>query len=337
MKNKSFLNPSSSLLRYRNFPNLGKSLDLATEAHSLLRGDADMEIPGVKEDVEHYPQAKITTISILNPQGEELMGKKMGHYINIEIPHLAHEREEIKPISGLVAEKLRQLIPPQGSGCIMMIGLGNNQATPDALGPRVVDLTLATRHIQRHVPEEMPPNMESVCIMAPGVLGITGIETAEMIKGAVEHVKPRCLLVVDALAAGDIARVGTTIQIADTGINPGSGVGNKRLPVNEETMGIPVIAIGVPTVVNTKVIIYDTVLNVLELWQRRQHKTLPQMDENTMNQISEKLLAAFDGNLIVTPREIDALIEAMAEVIAASFAQAVHTGVDEENYHLYLR
>ncbi len=335
MKKKPFLNTQNPLLKYKNFSTLYKKLDLAEEAHCLLRGEANLEVPGVKEDIENYPEAKITTITILNPQGEDLMGKKMGHYINIAIPRLAEEKDLIGPISKLVAKKLKQLMP-QKHNCIMLIGLGNTLATPDSLGPRVVDKTIATRHIKKHAPKELAKGLKSLCIMAPGVLGITGIETAEIIKGTVDHVKPDCLIAVDSLAAGNICRVGTTIQIADTGINPGSGVGNKRAPINEEYMGVPTIAIGVPTVVDTNIIIYETISNLLEIWQK-ELKNTPRLESKTINEISENLLSAFEGNLIVTPREIDSLISDISLLIAASLAQAVHSGVDENNYPHYLR
>lgn len=338
-KAKKTFKPQSpdKLLRYAGMEGLSQRLDLAAEAHALLRGKANREIAGVREEIEDYPEARITTITILNSQGEKTMGKPVGHYINIEVPQLMDNKESLKPISKIISQKLHNLIPEAGKGCIMLIGLGNNQATPDSLGPSVINLTMATRHIKNHAPDQMPAGLRDICTMAPGVLGINGIETAEIIKGTVEHVKPRCIIAVDSLAAGNVARVGTNIQISDTGINPGSGIGNKRTPINQEVMGVPVIAIGVPTVVDTSIIIYESILGLMEIWQEQGHTQIPPVDNQIIESIADKLLSEFEGSLIVTPREIDALIEEVSRLIAASLAQAIHPGVNEENYHLFLR
>ncbi|MPN05548.1 Germination protease [bioreactor metagenome] len=183
----------------------------------------------------------------------------------------------------------------------------------------------------------MDKNLRPICTLAPGVLGITGIETAEIIKGVVEHVHPVCIIAVDSLAAASIQRVGTTIQISDTGINPGAGVGNKRQPINKETMGIPGIAIGVPTVVNTSIIIYETLNSLLEYWREKGYTKIPAINKETVCDISKRMLSAFEGNMVVTPKEIDQLVMDISRIIAAGIAQAAHPGVNEENYHLYIR
>lgn len=331
------------VLRYGGWSALGQSLDLATEAHALLRGAANREVPGVREEVdlveiEGGQPAKIHTITILNAEGEKQMGKPMGHYINIEIPELIHNKDVLRPASRIVAERLQELIPDQNpKPSFLLIGLGNNQATPDSLGPRVVEQTMATRHLLRLAPDEMPPGMASVCAIAPGVLGITGIETAEIIKGITDHIQPNCIIAVDALAAGNISRVGNTIQISDTGINPGAGIGNRRTPINAQTMGRPVIAIGIPTVVDTNIIIYESLLSLLDIWHEQGKQNVPPIEEGVLDAVRKRLLAAFDGSLIVTPREIDDIISAVADLIAAAFIQAVHPCADESNYYLYLR
>jgi len=316
---------------------LGSTLDLASEAHSLLRGAENKEIPGVQEDVEQFPGIKVNTITILDAQGEKVMGRKIGSYITMEVPDIGHKKDILTQVSSILAKKLRTLLPKDQSSTMLLIGLGNNQATPDSLGPEVVNLTIATRHILTYAPEEMDKNLRPVCTLAPGVLGITGIETAEIIKGVVEHVHPICIIAVDSLAAASIQRVGTTIQISNTGINPGAGIGNHRQPINIESMGVPVIAIGVPTVVNTSIIIYETLSSLLEYWSEKGYKKIPEINKDTVENISQKMLSALEGNMVVTPKEIDQLVMCVSRIIAAGIAQAVHPGVNEENYHLYIR
>lgn len=321
-----------------NLLGLSSTLDLASEAHSLLRGAENKEVPGVREDVEQFPpNIKVNTITILDAQGEKVMGRKIGSYITIEAPDIGHDKDILTQVSSILAQKLRTLLPKDQSSTMLLIGLGNNQATPDSLGPEVVDLIIATRHILTYAPEEMDKNLRPICTLAPGVLGITGIETAEIIKGVTEHVHPVCIIAIDSLAAASIQRVGTTIQLSDTGINPGAGIGNKRQPINKDTMGVPVIAIGVPTVVNTSIIIYETLNKLLEYWNERGYKKIPAIDKNTVENISQKMLSSFDGNMVVTPKEIDQLVADVSRIIAAGIAMAAHPGVNETNYHLYIR
>jgi len=220
-----------------------------------------------------------------------------------------------------------------------VIGLGNWNATPDALGPNVVNSTMATRHLYTYAPEAVGEGLRPVCALAPGVLGITGIETAEIIKGVVDRVKPDYIIAVDALAAANISRISTTIQIADTGISPGSGLGNKRIGINQESMGVPVIAIGVPTVVHASVIINEALAKLNELWSNNMlMATCAQnINPDLTQQLSGTMFQAFEGNLVVTPKEIDDLILNVGKIIAAGITQAAHPGINKENYHRYMQ
>ncbi|MCL2678555.1 MAG: GPR endopeptidase [Clostridiales bacterium] len=322
--------------KYAGLSGFAPSLDLANEAHSLLRGKENKEIGGVSEQIEKYRHAKVVTITIKDEQGAKIMGKPVGRYITIEAPDIRFDKTLEAEISAILAERLRQLLPPLSNEAILLIGLGNDHATPDSLGPSVVDYTIATRHIKTYSPEIMENDLAPICVLAPGVLGITGIETAEIIKGVVAHVKPKCIIAVDSLAAASINRVSTSIQIADTGINPGSGVGNKRVPINEKTMGIPVFAIGVPTVVHTSVIIYEALSALAEFWEQS-GQAVPQIEEKAVDFINGKMLSSFNGSMVVTPKEIDQLIQNIARIIAAGIAQAVHPRVNKNNYHLYIQ
>jgi len=209
----------------------------------------------------------------------------------------------------------------------LIVGLGNWNATPDALGPKVVSKCLVTRHLFKYAPQELQGGMRPVSALAPGVLGITGIETAEVIKGVVEKVQPEVIIAIDSLAARSVDRIATTIQLADTGINPGSGIGNKRIGINEETMGVKVIAIGIPTVSHAAVIAQDAIEKYIQ-------STGASPGDTTT--VINNILQPFGGNLTVTPKEIDTLIEDTAHIISGGLSIALHPGVSPEDYGYYL-
>ena len=319
------------------FENYAARLDLAQEAHQLLQGRENREVKGVREDIVNFPQAKVTAITILDEEGAKNMGRKIGKYITIDAPGIGYDKELLSPLGKIVADNLTQLMPEdRHKKPVLLVGLGNDHSTPDSLGPKVIKFTPATRHILNYNPQEMDNNLTSLCSIAPGVLGITGIETAEIIKGIVEHVHPAYIIAIDSLAAASVERIGVTIQLGNTGINPGSGMGNKLQGINIDTMGVPVIAIGVPTVVNTTVIIYETLTTLLKYWMDNGYKRIPALDKNTVDTISQRMLESFDGNFLVTPKEIDELILNVAKIIAAGILQAVHKGVNENNFASYL-
>jgi len=317
-------------------------LDLAIEAHELARARTGTEIPGVTVERETLPYATVTTVRVETEEAERIMQKPRGTYITIEAPALRdNNRRAHKPIVELLAQKLQLLLqnlnlPNEAS--VLVVGLGNWHATPDALGPRTIDYTLVTRHLHRYAPQELRGGMREVSAIAPGVLGITGIETAEIIRGVVEKIRPALIITVDALAARNVERITTSIQLADTGISPGSGIGNDRTGINYETMGVPVIAIGVPTVVHAAFIASDA---MEKLWQelnknpnlQRVYKFLhPELVQNVV----DTLLAPFGGRLMVTPKEIDSLIQNTAKIIAGGIATALHPGIPAEEFSLYL-
>ncbi len=318
---------------------LAPSLDLVSEATAMLRGDADKEINGVSEDVEQRGEVKIHTITILNAAGAKRLKRQIGKYITIDIPEIEEQQEKIANISGIVAEKLRTLLPNplRRDMCVLVIGLGNERATPDALGPQVISRTIATRHLFRYAPENVDQQLYSLAALAPGVLGISGIETFEIIKGVTNAIRPQAVIVIDALSAASISRVGTTIQMADCGICPGSGLGSNNAAINKKNLGVPVIAIGVPTMINTAIIIYETINRLLEYWDQQYKITHPIVDDKTINFIGDKLFNSFKGNLMVTPREIDQLVSDVSQILAASIAQAVHPAAKVNNYRDYIR
>ena len=308
---------------------LGCMPELAVEAHDLLRGEHGGEIPGVSLTEETDQLTTIHTVKILNEQGSAIMQKPIGTYVTIftealNINHHGVHNTLAEITAQQLSSFLTQLAP---NDCVLVVGLGNWNATPDALGPRVVQHIMATRHLHGRIPAEVLEGVRPVAAITPGVLGMTGVESAELIAGVVRTIKPKLLIVIDALAAGDAKRIGTTIQIGNTGIQPGAGVANPRAGINEDTLGIPVIAIGVPTVVKAQLIAHQ----VLEqyhtaLTEHFQDRRLPYY----AGQIMESVLAQCSNHLEVTPKEIDDIVENCSAVLAKAITQALHPNMNAD-------
>jgi spore protease len=315
------------------------NVDLALEAQEIIQGKSGQEIPGVRVDREKYDFAAVTIVNVEEKSAEAVMGKPVGTYITIESPVIKNNDPEAHHQIGeiLAAQLIKLFNLPEGAS-VLLVGLGNWNATPDALGPKVVSMTMVTRHIFNYAPQELRPGMRKVSALAPGVLGITGIETAEIIRGVVEKTGPDLVIAIDSLGARNVSRIGTTIQIANTGVNPGSGVGNQRKALNMETLGIPVVAIGVPTVVNAAVIAKDTVDLFMEQLRNNQtvYNVVSTLNPNVSSQVIEKILEPFGGHLMVTPKEIDDLIERASKIIAGGITKALHPNLNPDEYEYYL-
>ena len=252
---------------------------------------------------------KVTTIEIINEDGERLIGKPQGKYITIETDRLYKSSESFSVAADVLSRKLRSLLPDEGT--VLVAGLGNENITPDALGPKVMNLLLATRHIGSDLAESLGlGDLRSVAGIVPGVLGKTGIETVETIDGVVKKISPVCVIVIDALASRNTARLGTTVQLCNTGVAPGSGVGNKRKGITAESLGVPVIAIGVPTVVDALTMASD----ILE-------KVQVSFDEREFSQHRQ---------MMVTPKEIDSLIDNSAHLVAMGINMALQKNLTPE-------
>ncbi len=298
--------------------------DLADERRDLYKkaNKIENEVNGVEAEEEQITdKIKVTRVKITNEQGEQAIGKKKGNYITIDIQKMnIITEEEAAKASETLANELRKLVENkiQSKEDVLIVGLGNEEVTPDALGPNVVKDIEVTRHIINYLPQYIDENARPVSAIAPGVLGTTGIETLEVIKGVVDNIKPKLLIVIDALASRSMERISSTIQISDTGIVPGAGVGNTRKELTESTLGIPVIALGIPTVVETAVVVNDALDLFIEKLQQeaKSNDYLNQLkEEDNYEQIKEALLPK-DFNFIVTPKEIDELILNMSEVVA---------------------
>jgi spore protease len=284
---------------------------------------------GVRIEEEHEDGVELSRVHILTAEGERLVGKPRGTYVTLDAPDLRRRNTQVQErVARLLARELGALLHLTDDSKVFVVGLGNWNATPDALGPKVVSELLVTRHLSAQVPEDLRGQMRSVAALAPGVLGLTGIETGEIIRGIVDRIRPDVVIAVDALATRSTERILRTIQIADTGIHPGSGVGNHRAGVSRETLGVPVVAVGVPTVVHAATIAADTLELLAEHFRDDPaYAGLRRLAAEDKRRLIAEALAPAIGDLMVTPKEIDVLIDDMAKVIAAGINAAVHPKV----------
>lgn len=311
--------------------------DLALEATAAARGDAHTEIPGVSLKEEQHDAATVSWVEVLSPLGEQTIGKPMGNYVTIDSPGLRRRNRDLQEAVGqILTMQLDKLLDLGPDDSALVVGLGNWNATPDALGPRVTSKLLVTRHLHDYVPADVAGGLRKVAAVSPGVLGITGIETAEIIHGIVERIKPNVVICIDALAARSVERIGTTVQIADTGISPGSGIGNQRKALNKQSLGVPVIALGVPTVVHASTIAHDTMEAMASQFEGQKpfFQLFTSADER--RQMVNQVISPTVGELVVTPKEIDDLIEDMAKVIAGSLNAVLHTSISSQELLKYI-
>lgn len=279
---------------------------------------------GVSSCIFRHGMIEEVHVSIETEEAAKLLSKACGKYITLSHPVLSRvEMKDRRRLSSILCDTLRGMLPPFGD--ILIVGLGNRHITADALGSKVLDRMLITRHMKGIEEPDLQGKLRGVCAVSPGVLGITGIETAEMVKGIIEKVHPSAVIAIDALAARASSRICTTIQITDTGIRPGSGVGNHRMGLTRDTMGVPVIAIGVPMVVYAAVIAKDAISMLMEDagMQGDEH-------ENAVDALIEKIENQGLGEMVVTPREVDELVGKVAEVIAMGLNMALQTKLTEE-------
>lgn len=351
--------------------------DLAVEAKDLAQerdASSRQQLKGFK--VKEYEQdgIKVQTMDI-DEEGAKLSGKKAGRYLTLETQGIRQQDSALQEkVINLFAKEFSAFLDylgiQQDASCLI-VGLGNWNVTPDSLGPLVTESLLVTRHLFKLQPENVEEGYRPVSALSPGVMGLTGIETSDIIQGVIDRSKPDFVIAVDALASRAIDRVNSTIQISDSGIHPGSGVGNKRKELSKETLGIPVIAIGVPTVVDAVTITSDTIDYILKHFGREmkddspsrslvpagmtfgKRKVLTEEDlpdeqqrksflgivgslgEDEKRQLIYEVLAPLGHNLMVTPKEVDSFIDDMANVIANGLNTALHEKVSQDNKGMY--
>lgn len=274
--------------------------DIALERQEMLKNDNQNGIR-VKKWGKDY--AQVTEIEIYNEDGEKALGKGRGKYITVDLPEFSHESELLDGRLSTLTKAIKSLLP-ENAKCILVAGLGNENITPDALGPLCARQIFSTRHIKKELEKELSlPGLNSIASVSTGVLGQTGIETVEYIGGIVNLINPEAVIVIDALASRRLSRLGKTVQLTDTGITPGSGVGNFRKTIDKSTLGVPVISMGVPTVVDGNTIAYDL--------------TGKETDTNGETE-----------NMIVTPREIDTIITRASRLLSLSINCALQPNMD---------
>ena len=280
--------------------------DLAMESREL-----NPDIQGISEQTEETEEYAVSRIKIETHEAASKLEKPIGLYVTLDAPALAQRPLPLfEEVSRALAEEITHMagsLPERGT--VLVVGLGNRAITPDSLGPRVAERIYVTRHINEYMPNALPRPVRSVCSVAPGVLGVTGVETMEVVRGVAEHIKPDLIIAIDALASRRAARISTTIQLTDTGISPGSGVGNTRKGLTPQVFGVPVIAIGVPMVVHAATISQEVISLIAD-------KTGLHGDEEQLRGLAAEVISENLGPLVVTPKDIDAIVEDMSRVIA---------------------
>ena len=275
-----------------------KRTDLALEARELWQESAakTTRLPGVKASKSRLEGYPLTRVDILDQRGREALGKPEGSYLTLDLTSYWQRKADFfERAVRAVGSQLKTLLPPE-EGPVLVVGLGNSAMTPDAVGPLAADSVLVTRHLIAAMPRHFS-GFRPVAVFRSGVLGTTGVESAEAVRGLVAEVQPSLVIAVDALASRRCERVCATIQISNTGIIPGSGVGNHRAALNAETLGVPVFAVGVPTVVDAATLAADL------------------LEESGLTDIDEDKLRSSQQNLMVTPRDIDAQVRDLAKVV----------------------
>lgn len=295
--------------------------DLALEVRESFSED-NVEIEGVvlKEEYDKKKDIKVTTVIIKDEKGQKAMNKPKGTYITIEAPRLQEEDEDYhEPISKEISKYIDKLAGGIKDKEIMIAGLGNREITPDKLGPLVIDNLFVTRHLIREYGKEFKQKnkMESMSAISPGVMAQTGMESSEILRGIIKETMPKLIIVIDALAARSVSRLNTTIQITDTGISPGSGVGNNRNALNRESLGIDVIAIGVPTVVDAATIVNDSLEKIL---------SKKGFSEDEVQMFIAEMNSENVQNMFVTPKNIDESIKRISYTISEALNSCFYSG-----------
>lgn len=306
--------------------------DLALEATEICE-EQSTALDGVVVDTKELEDCTITTVEIINEIGSKIMNKEIGKYITLESDLMKFDDDDSREkVINYLKDELIEIFGTDQSKKTLIIGLGNWNITSDALGPRAVSKTLVTRHIFKNYNKDYDDDFSEVAALSPGVMGITGIETVEIVKSIVDKIKPDRVVAIDALASRKMDRVNSTIQISTGGIAPGGGVGNKRKALDKSYLGVDVIAIGVPTVVDAATLTIDVldlaIDNLIELSQENSefYKMLTKLKEEEKYQLIKDSLDPYDKNLIVTPKDIDETIENLAIIISEGLNRSLHPG-----------
>ncbi|OLN23412.1 GPR endopeptidase [Domibacillus antri] len=318
--------------------------DLALESALIAEQEHGGKLDGIMSSEEQRDNTLVTTVTI-SEEGERITGKRQGLYVTVESTDLrGSDSSRHASISRVTADEIRRFIDSAGihqDASCLIAGLGNDLVTPDSLGPRVTDRLIVTNHLFKLHPEHVQEGYRPVSAISPGVMGMTGIETGDILLGLIEREKPDFLIVVDALASRSIERLNATIQMTDSGIQPGAGIGNRRKEISRRTAGIPVIAIGIPTVIDAATVTRDAVELVMahleeksgrgdEEWKRAFLGNIGLLSDEEKRQLIHDVLTPAGLNMIVTPKEADLFIHGAAAVISSALNEALHNRPPEE-------
>ena len=297
-----------------------KRTDLAVEAKEIWSESPENQtkLSGVEAFDKKIGDVNVTVVKILDEKGAAALCKPVGNYITLEVDTFLHrDKNAFEKTAMAIGSELSSLLRLTPDDGVLVVGLGNEDVTPDAIGPWTADGTMVTRHLKAAYPDDFAL-FRSVSVIKPGVLGTTGIESADLIQSAVKRVKPRCVIAVDALTSRSMDRICRTVQISDTGISPGSGVGSARTRLDRESMGIPVIAVGVPTVVDAGTLSLD-------------------IAEKAGFSVSDPdVFRKSAGDMIVTPKDIDARAADMAKLLSYGINLALHPGITVSDIEMFV-
>ncbi|HHY0136637.1 TPA: GPR endopeptidase [Clostridioides difficile] len=308
--------------------------DLALEASEMCeKSQEGSSIPGVKIETKELENCIVTKVEVIDEQGSEIMNKDIGKYITLESNLMKFDDDESREeMISYLKDELVDIFGQDENKKTLVIGLGNRNITSDALGPKSVSKTLVTRHLFKNYNKDYDDDFTEVSALSPGVMGVTGIETSEIVKSLVEKVKPDRVVAIDALASRKMERVNSTIQISTAGISPGGGVGNTRKSLTKETLGVDVIAIGVPTVVDAATLTIDVLDMAIDNLIAQSEETesfyemLKKLKEEEKYHLIKDSLDPYDKNLIVTPKDIDDTIENLSIIISEGLNRSLHPG-----------
>jgi spore protease len=292
--------------------------DLALEANELAgkQGKEAGKLSGVRSAERNREGMEITEVEVLDENGSKELEKPIGKYVTLQLTQSQLHSENFAEVVQVISDEIKNLMPDIENPTVLVVGLGNRFVTPDAVGPRTVEQIMVTRHLLERMPQHFN-GLNSVCAVSPGVLGITGMESCEMVFGICQNVKPDAVIAVDALASRKLSRLCSTIQLTDTGIVPGSGVGNSRAALTYETLGIPVLAAGIPTVVDAATLASDLIY------------------EAGGGQTDSSVFDSVGGDMIVTPKDIDRRIQEVAKILGYAINMALHP-VSVEDISIFL-
>ncbi len=316
--------------------------DLAIEIQEQYNSTGEDDGVKIQYDKVEGLNVSITTVEVMNSLGSENIGKPVGKYITIECEDMkGPDRELHDVIIEIATNKIKELIKIEKNDSVLIVGLGNEFVTPDAIGPKVVSKAIVTGHIYDMWESEVQENFSRVYAISPGVMGQTGVETVDIVKGVVDKVKPKYVIVVDALAGRKIERINSTIQISNSGIVPGAGIGNARRGLNKETLGVEVIAMGVPTVISTTTLVSDSIDFIIEELAKNTKedeniKSLFDIEEKRKFEIINKILQPYTANMFVTPKEIDEVVERLSNIIANAINLSINLGLTKEDVNDFM-